>query len=111
MAVYCASKAYVLFISEALANEVRNTGVSVTALCPGVTCTGFQARAGVGQTRLVSMGSMSVEQVAKIGYRALVRGKPVVVPGLMNKLMAFAGRLLPRSVLTRVARSTMEAVK
>jgi short-subunit dehydrogenase len=108
MAVYCASKAYVLSFSEAIAEELRGTGVSVTALCPGVTRTGFQARAHVESTPLVRSGSMSAKEVAEIGYKALMRGKRVVIPGLMNWLVAFSVRFTPRSLDTRLGYKLME---
>jgi short-subunit dehydrogenase len=111
MAVYGATKAYVLSFSEALAEELRGTGVTVTALCPGVTITGFQARAGVNESRmLLRMGSMTAEQVATIGYKALKRGRPVVVPGFLNSLMIFSIRLSPRSLVARISKRMMEPV-
>jgi short-subunit dehydrogenase len=103
VAVYGASKSYVLHFTEAIAEELAGTGVTVTALCPGATRTGFQARAGVGQARLANSGLMSAEQVARIGYRALMRGRRVVVPGLYNSLMAFLVRFTPRPVVTRAS--------
>ena len=108
MAAYCATKAYVLSLSEALSEEVRGTGVSVTALCPGVTYTGFQARANVEHARMVKSGGMSAEQVAEIGYRALMRGKSVVVPGIQNRLMAILSRITPHALVVRFSRSLME---
>jgi len=108
MAVYCATKAYVLSFSEALATELEGTGVTVTALCPGVTFTGFQARANVGNMRLLRGGGMSARQVAEIGYRAMQRGKPVVIPGWQNWLMVFSMRLVPRSLITRMSKQLME---
>jgi short-subunit dehydrogenase len=111
MAVYGASKAYVLSFSEALGEELRGTGVSVTALCPGVTRTGFQARAGVGGTRYVQSGAMSARQVAQIGYGALMRGRPVVVPGVSNSALIFLARFMPRGLATRIAYCMMERVE
>lgn len=109
MAVYAATKAYVLSFSEAIAAELRGTGVTVTALCPGVTMTGFQARSGVGSSRLNKMGSMSAAQVANIGYVALQRGQTVVVPGFLNWLLAFSTRLAPRSLITNMSKRMMES--
>ncbi len=109
MAVYAATKAYVLSFSEALAHELRGTGVSVTALCPGVTRTGFQSRAQVAESRLVQWSSMSAAQVARIGYRALMRGQTVVVPGLLNQLLAFSVRLTPRSLVRQVGEWAMQS--
>ncbi|HLY45311.1 MAG TPA: SDR family oxidoreductase [Stellaceae bacterium] len=97
MAAYFASKAYVLSLSEALAYELRGTGVSVTALCPGATATDFFAVAGAGNSlmarRLRRM--MSAEEVARLGYRGLVAGRRVVITGAMNRLVALASRHAP----------------
>ena len=111
MAVYYATKAYVLSFSEALANELRGTGVTVTALCPGATASGFQERAGIGNTRLISGRKiMDSARVARVGYRALMRGKTVVIPGFMNKLLAEMVRFAPRKVVTQAARYAQENV-
>ncbi len=108
MAVYCATKAYVLSFSEALASELKGTGVTVTALCPGVTLTGFQARANVENIRMLRGGGMSARQVAEIGYRAMKRGTPVVIPGAWNWLMIFSTRFIPRSLMTSMSKQLME---
>lgn len=100
MAVYYASKAYVLHFSEALAEELSATGVSVTALCPGPTATEFLNRAGA--QLFAGIKVMDAGAVADIGYRGLMRGKRVVVPGFRNKLLAQARRLLPRRLLTAI---------
>jgi uncharacterized protein len=109
MAAYGATKAYVLSFSEALAEELRGTGVSVTALCPGVTLTGFDQRANTTHTRLHRGALMSAEQVAAIGFQALKRGTPVVVPGLFNWLLAFSIRLSPRWLTRRISHLMMES--
>ncbi len=110
MAAYCATKAYVLSLSEAISEEVRGTGVGVTVLCPGVTRTGFQARAHVEHTPLVNGGvAMSARQVAEIGYKALLRGQAVVVPGFPNQLLAFAVRITPRSLTRRISHRMMQS--
>src|SRR5216684_2950261 len=97
MAAYFASKAYVLSLGEALAYELRRTGVSVTVLCPGATATNFFAVAGAENSvmgrRLRRM--MRVEDVARLGYQGLAAGKRVVVTGAMNWLVARAGRFMP----------------
>lgn len=109
MAVYYASKAYVLSFSEALNEELRGSGVSVTALCPGPTSTGFQARAQMEQSRLVrGRRIMDVETVAKSGYAALMAGRPVAIPGLMNRVQTLLPRLLPRSLIPGIVRSAQE---
>jgi short-subunit dehydrogenase len=99
MAAYAATKAYVLSFTEALAEELRGTGVSATALCPGVTPTGFQERAQVGQMALAQYGVVSAERVAAAGYRALMRGQRVVVPGFANQLLVLSTRITPHSLL------------
>ncbi len=109
MAVYGATKAYALSFSEALAEELRGTGVSVTALCPGVTVTGFQARAGVGETQMHRISQMTARDVAHIGYQAMQRGEAVVVSGLINWLMIESIRFTPRALVRRLTRRLMEA--
>lgn len=105
MAVYYASKAYVLSFSGALSEELRGSGVTVTALCPGPTRTEFHARADMEASGLLRAGSiMSAEKVARIGYRAARRGKRVVIPGLLNRLVAFAQRFFPRGFVARAVR-------
>lgn len=101
MAVYFATKAYVLSFSEAIAEELRGTGVSVTCLCPGPTTTGFEKRATDGNMRLFSQHVMTAEKVAQVGYKALMAGKPLVIPGVRNRLYAFAVRFLPRQMVVR----------
>ncbi len=108
MAVYGATKAYVLSFSEALSEELRGSGVSVTALCPGVTLTGFDQRANTTHNRMHWIPTMSAEQVAAIGYRALQRGTPVVVAGWQNWLLTFSVRLGPRWLIRRISRMMLE---
>lgn len=109
MAVYYATKAYVLSLSEALANEVEGTGVTVTALCPGPTTSGFQARAKMEASKLVrGKKIMDATTVAKAGYDALMRGTRVAVPGFKNKVMAGSVRLLPRNTVTTLVRKAQE---
>jgi short-subunit dehydrogenase len=109
MAVYYATKAYVLSFSEALANELAGTGVTVTALCPGPTETGFSSRAGSEQSRLFKGPTMDARTVAEAGYAGLMAGKPVVIPGLRNRLLAFGVRVTPRRVVTQIARRLQES--
>ncbi len=108
MAVYFATKAYVLHLSEALANELQGTGVTVTCLCPGATATEFHKRANATEMRLLKMGSMDAHTVAEDGYRALMAGKPVVISGFKNWLVAQSVRLSPRRLVTAIARKTQE---
>lgn len=108
-AVYHATKAHVLSFSEALAEELNGSGVTVTALCPGATETGFIAAAGVGSSRLFKYGrAMSAVQVARAAYQGLNAGRRVVVPGLKNKVAAQSARVTPRRLMTKVTRKLWE---
>jgi short-subunit dehydrogenase len=105
MAVYYATKAYVLSFSEALASETAGTGVTVTALCPGPTITEFQKRAGIERTALFTGPLvMDAPSVALAGYRGLLRGDPLVVPGLGNRALVQALRVAPRRLVTAISR-------
>ena len=104
MAVYYASKSYVLSFSEALANELAGTGVTVTTLCPGPTYTGFGKRAGIDGANVFRAGVMSAEAVADAGYRGLMKGKGLVIPGLRNRLLAASVRFSPRKLVTAITR-------
>ncbi|MBM4255847.1 MAG: SDR family oxidoreductase [Deltaproteobacteria bacterium] len=111
MAIYCATKSFELMFSEAIANELKGTGVAVTALCPGVTASEFQKRARIENTLLIKskvLGMMTAEQVARIGYQGFIRGKRIVIPGLLNKISAQAPRFSPRAVATQIAGMIME---
>jgi short-subunit dehydrogenase len=108
MAVYYASKAYVLHLSEALANELEGTGVVVSALCPGPTETGFVEAAGMQQSKLFERGAMTAREVAEIGYRGMLDGKTIVIPGFRNNLLARAVGFMPRGLITRVVRGIQE---
>jgi short-subunit dehydrogenase len=108
MAVYYASKAYVISFSEALAEEVRGTGVTVTVLCPGATATGFQERAAVETTPLFRFPMAKADAVAKAGINGMLRGRPVVVPGITNKLVAISPKITPRGLLVRVSGKAVE---
>jgi short-subunit dehydrogenase len=99
-AVYYAGKAFVLSFSEALHHELAPRGIRVTCLCPGPVATEFQARAGIAEAAPEWPLAVSAGRVAEAGYRGLMRGRRVVVPGLANKLIAaLAPRLLPRPIL------------
>lgn len=105
MAVYYATKAFVLSFSEALAEELASTGVSVTALCPGPTASGFQDKAAMHASALVRGKQLPTsEAVATAGYRAMQRGQRVYIPGAMNWIMAQSVRFTPRAMVTRLVR-------
>lgn len=105
MAVYYATKAYVLSFSEALHEEVKAKNVRVTALCPGPVPTEFQARAGIRRSALPNFFSVSAEDVARAGYLGLKQGRAIVIPGTLTKLVPFAPRLLPRALMRRIVQS------
>jgi short-subunit dehydrogenase len=104
MAEYYASKAYVLWLSEAIATEVAGSGVTVTALCPGPTTTEFQKRAGIENTRMFERVSMDSMSVARIGYEGMMGGKRIVIPGFKNRILAQAVRLGPRKMIADVVK-------
>ena len=110
MAVYYATKAYLLSFSEALASELRGTGVTVTTLCPGTTRTEFHERAGLKPV-FPFKGPMvsSAEKVARAGYAGLMRGKRLVIPGLSNRFFVHAQRLAPRRLVTAITRRLQES--
>ncbi len=108
MAVYYATKAFVLSFSQALAHELKEEGVRVTALCPGPTKTEFFERAGAGNGLFGPIPMASSMSVAEAGYAGFMRGKMVVVPGLFNKLLTLTSGLQPRAISMRtIARMQM----
>ena len=109
MAVYCAAKAYVLSLNEALSVELKGSHVTATALLPGNTSTGFSVRAGTGHTRVARYVPMTAAAVARIGYKAYRRGQPVVVAGCSNKLQMKLVPLLPRCMVRSVTRYYLNA--
>lgn len=109
MAVYYATKSYVLSLSEALASELEGKGVTVTALCPGPTKTGFETGAAMGRIKLFKLfKQMSPAIVAQAGYDGLMKGKTIVIPGFTNAFLAFGNRLVPRSLATKLSKFTLE---
>ena len=105
MAVYYATKAYVISFSEAIASELHGTGVTVTCFCPGATLTGFAKRAGNDQTRLFKqLGGMSAEKVALDGYRAVMEGKTLAISGVHNWAVTQSTRFAPRKMVTAISR-------
>jgi uncharacterized protein len=112
MAVYYATKAYVLSFSEALANEVAGSGVVVSCFCPGATDTGFAKRAGTEDSRLFrKLRPMNSEVVAQDGYRGLMAGRGVVISGVQNWLVAQSVRFAPRKAVTAISRWVAEKVE
>ena len=109
MAVYYATKAYVLSFSEAIATELEGTGVTVTALCPGPTASGFQAAANLELSKLVAGKRLpTARSVAEAGYEALMAGRTVVVPGVSNKLTVLAPRIMPRRLMAKIVQKAQE---
>lgn len=111
MSIYYATKAFVLSFTEAIADELRDAGITVTALCPGPTATDFQRRARVENIRLMKsspMGMMTASEVAKIGYHGFLKGKVIVIPGLMNRVGVQSLRISPRAAVRRVTRKLQE---
>jgi hypothetical protein len=112
MAVYYATKAYVLSFSEALANELRHSGVTVTCFCPGATHTGFARRAGNDKSRLFKqLGAMDADKVALDGYRALMEGRTLAISGMHNWLVAQSTRFAPRKMVTAISRWVNERIE
>jgi uncharacterized protein len=112
MAVYYATKAYVLSFSEAIADELRNSGVQVTCFCPGATLTEFQKRAQTENSRLFKqLAPMDAKTVAENGYRALMAGRTVAIAGFKNWLVAESVRFAPRKVVAAISRWVAEPVK
>jgi len=105
MAVYYASKAYVLSFTEALSRELAPLGVRVTVLCPGPVKTEFQMRAGVDATPPSPLLGRTADQVAQAGYDGFMAGKRVVIPGFGNKIVSLLPRLLPRGLVLRTLES------
>lgn len=99
MAVYYASKAYVLHFTEALASELKGTGVEASCLCPGPTETYFHISAGMQHSRLFSTQVMSAEKAARIAYGQFGKNKRIIIPGLKNKLLSQSYRFFPRAVI------------
>jgi short-subunit dehydrogenase len=104
MAVYFASKAYVLHFSEAIDAEISNSDVRVCALCPGATESEFRDRAGLSATALFRGRVATAEEVAQAGYAGMLHGDRIIVPGVKNKLLSFGVRFTPRRIVTAIAK-------
>jgi short-subunit dehydrogenase len=108
MSVYFATKAFVLSFSQALNNELKEKGITVTALCPGSTESKFHEVA-LGDPKLIKERKMmTATEVADIGYRAMMKGTPVVIPGFKNSLLLFASKFVPREVVVKSTRWMQE---
>jgi short-subunit dehydrogenase len=112
MAVYFATKAYVLSFSEALDNEVKEFGISVTTLCPGPTESGFQAMAAMEESAMVKGRKLpSSQQVATYGYQAMLKGKTIAIHGTMNWIMAHSVNFVPRKIVVKLTRALQDKAK
>ena len=112
MSMYYASKSYILSFSEAIANELKNSGVTVTALCPGPTKTSFQAVVSENTSdNKISFNMACPSKVALFGYKAMQKGQTVAIPGLINKLLASLHRIVTRSMATKIVRNIQEKNK
>jgi uncharacterized protein len=109
MAVYYATKAYVISFTEAIANELKGSGINVICLCPGATATEFAKRADMERSRLFKLGAMSSVAVARAAYLALLfHRRGMVIPGFMNKLLLQSLRVSPRWAVLAISRSLQE---
>jgi len=109
MALYYASKAYILSFSEAISNELKGTGVSVTALCPGPTKTSFQSIVSEDSTEnKIAFNMACPKEVAAYGYNAMQKGKSLAIPGGINKFLSFLPRILTRNRATKIVRKIQE---
>ncbi len=112
MAVYYATKAYVLHFSEAIANELKDKKITITALCPGATESGFQSVAQMEESKLVKGKKLpSSRAVALYGYKAMMKGKTVAIHGIMNRMLANSVRFMPRKIVTAVTRNIQNKAK
>lgn len=109
MSLYYASKAYILSFSEAIANELKGTGVTVTALCPGQTKTCFQEVVSEGTVdNKISFNVACPREVAAYGYKAMLKGKTVAIPGIFNKFLSKLPRFISRNTTTAIVRKIQE---
>lgn len=111
MAVYFATKAYVLSFTEAVSNEVSDKGITVTALCPGATETGFQKAGGMEESKLFKGKKLpTAKQVADYGYKSMIKGKTVAIHGIMNYIMSNSVRFTPRAIVLKITRKILDKV-
>ena len=111
MSVYCATKAYVLSFTDAISNEVIDKGITITALCPGATETGFQAAGGLDDSKLFKDKKLpTAKEVAQYGYASMMKGKIVAIHGIMNYIMSNSIRFIPRSLVLKISRKMLDKV-
>jgi short-subunit dehydrogenase len=112
MAVYCATKAYVLSFSEAVSNEVSDKGITITSLCPGATETGFQAAGAMEESELFKGKKLSTaKDVAEYGYASMIKGTTVAIHGMMNYIMSNSIRFIPRAAVLKVSRKLLDKAR
>jgi short-subunit dehydrogenase len=109
MAVYCATKAYVLSFSEAVSNELEGSGVTMTCFCPGATVTGFAARANTADSVLFKRKLPDATSVAPAGYRAMLAGKRLEIPGVLNLVGTVFPRIIPRGLILSAGRRLLDS--
>ncbi|NFS29504.1 SDR family oxidoreductase [Clostridium botulinum] len=102
MAMYYSSKAYVLSLTEALHEEVKDLGIRVSCVCPGPVKTSFQSKAGIKKSEKAKKYLMDAEKVAKIAYEGFFKGKAIIIPGHKNKLLVWGTKLIPRSISRKI---------
>lgn len=102
LSIYHASKAYVLSFSEALAEELRDSGIQLTILCPGATKTEWHKRAQMKNMAIVNARAIDADRVAEAGFKALMQGKRIIITGIINRIAIFLFRFIPRGFLTRM---------
>jgi len=109
MAVYCATKAYVLSFSEAVSNEVSDKGITITSLCPGATETGFKTAAALDESKLFKDKKLpTAKEVAEYGYAAMIKGKTVAIHGMLNYILANSIRFIPRALTLKISRQVID---
>ena len=107
MSIYYSTKAFILHFSESIANELKGSGVSVTVLCPGQTRTNFQKKVS-SREKKINFNFSTAEKVAKYGYDAMMNGKTIAIPGIINKILSTIHRFIPRSFATKLMRKIQE---
>lgn len=106
MAMYYSTKAYVLSLTEAIHDEVKDYGVKVSCLCPGPVRTSFQSKAGIKKSESAKKYLMSAEDVAKEGYKKFEKNKAIIIPGFKNKLLVIGNKLIPRALSRKIIQMT-----